>query len=188
MTEDPRGAVPRRRFITRGGAVRSLVNLAAVLLLYFAIPLDTSSSGVRVAVNIALTVLAIGTVTYVLLREFRLARDGGEEGLRPIQLIVFFEIVLVIFSVAIYSLAMHGTDQMSGVHTRMDALYFSAVTMATVGYGDIHATGQAAKAVVTAQIAFDVIFIATFVRLLTQAVQTKVTREERDGTDPETRA
>jgi hypothetical protein len=40
------------------------------------------------------------------------------------------------------------TEQVSGLNTRTDALYFTLVTMATVGFGDIHAEGQFARAMV----------------------------------------
>jgi hypothetical protein len=36
--------------------------------------------------------------------------------------------------------------------------------MATVGYGDVHAEGQAARALVSAVIAFDVVVVASLVR------------------------
>ena len=50
------------------------------------------------------------------------------------------------------------------MHTRVDALYFTLATMATVGYGDIHAEGQVARAMVCAVIAFDVVVVASLVR------------------------
>nr|MDT0663822.1 potassium channel family protein [Micromonospora sp. DSM 115978] len=39
--------------------------------------------------------------------------------------------------------------------------YFTVTVLTTVGFGDVHATGQAARLVVTVQMGIDVLFIAT---------------------------
>ena len=49
-----------------------------------------------------------------------------------------------------------------------DALYFTIVTMATVGYGDVHAEGQVARALVIGLIVFDVVIVASLVRVIPQ--------------------
>ena len=64
----------------------------------------------------------------------------------------------------------HG--QFVGLQTRLDALYFTGVTMATVGYGDIHPTGQVARAVVLVQLVYTGAFLVggiTAVRTRTRA-------------------
>lgn len=60
---------------------------------------------------------------------------------------------------------------MEGIETRLDALYFSATTMTTTGYGDIVATGQLARGLVTAQLVFDVVFVATVVGLIQAGIR-----------------
>ena len=59
-------------------------------------------------------------------------------------------------------------EALDGLHTRVDALYFTVVTMATVGYGDVHAEGQGARMLVIGLIIFDVVIVASLVRLLPQ--------------------
>ena len=49
----------------------------------------------------------------------------------------------MIFSFTYYLLAVNDPDQIVDLHTRLDAIYFSASTVATVGFGDIHASGPA---------------------------------------------
>ena len=56
--------------------------------------------------------------------------------------------------------------QISGISTKVDALYFSVTTLSTVGYGDIHATGQAARLAVTVQMVIDLVFIAAAFKLI----------------------
>jgi hypothetical protein len=68
------------------------------------------------------------------------------------------------FALTFYLLELASPGQFEDLHTRTDALYFTLTTMATVGYGDIHAKGQAARALVTAVIAFDVVVVASLLR------------------------
>jgi hypothetical protein len=66
---------------------------------------------------------------------------------------------ILTFSAIYWALAV-GHGQFSGLRTRLDALYFTGVTMATVGYGDIHPTGQAARAIVLVQLLYTFAFLA----------------------------
>ncbi len=160
----------------RRSTLTCLGTLAGVIVAYFYIPVQSGQSAWRVAVSILITIVAIGLVTWIVLREFRRQARGAGPHLTGIQL-------LVIFALGYYSLAVHGTEQMSGIHSRLDALYFTATTMATVGYGDIYPSGQLARSVATAQMAFDIIFLAAFVRLLTVGVRSRVTYLRAD-TEP----
>jgi hypothetical protein len=49
----------------------------------------------------------------------------------------------------------------------------SLTTMTTVGYGDIHATGQAGRVVVAVQLVFNVAVIATSASLLTRQLRVR---------------
>ena len=48
-----------------------------------------------------------------------------------------------------------------GVETRVDARYFALATLTTVGYGDVSAQGQVARAVVCGQLVFSIGVVAT---------------------------
>ena len=78
---------------------------------------------------------------------------------------------LVIFSSAYYLLAMQRPGEFSGLNTRLDALYFSMTTMSTVGYGDITASGQIGRALVTVQLVFNLIFVAALVALVQDQIR-----------------
>lgn len=162
----------------RRSTLASLGTFTAVIAAYFFIPLDTNQSTWRVATSVLITMIAIGVVTWVLVKEFRRQAQGAGPHLTGIQLLVLFELVLVVFALGYFSLAVHGTDQMTGIETRLDALYFTATTMATVGYGDVHPVGQLARGVATIQMAFDIIFVAGFVRLLTVGVRARVEQHQ----------
>jgi hypothetical protein len=53
--------------------------------------------------------------------------------------------------------------------TRIDAVYFTVTTLSTVGFGDVHAVGQAARLVVTGQILVNLAFLGIVVRVLARA-------------------
>jgi voltage-gated potassium channel len=91
---------------------------------------------------------------------------GVARGLKAHHLALLFELVLLTFALTYYALSVYSHHEMAGLHTRVDALYFTATTMTTVGYGDIHPVGQVARVVTTIHVGFDVLFAASLVRLL----------------------
>jgi voltage-gated potassium channel len=170
------------RDLWRDQRVRSLLGLVAVLVLYFAVPVDGTKSAVRLTLDVGVTVMAMGVVGMVTAREFRRMQLGETLKFTGAQLLIVLEIVLVVFSLTYFSLALHGHHEMAGIHTRIDALYFTATTIATVGYGDIHSVGQLARVINTVQLVFDILFIAVFVRLIaTAAGQRELRRAHQQG-------
>jgi hypothetical protein len=64
-----------------------------------------------------------------------------------------------------------GPEGFTEVLTRMGALYFSLTVFATVGFGDIAAVTDGTRAVVSAQIVGNLIFLALVVRLFMLTAQ-----------------
>lgn len=168
------------RRLWRDQRVRSLLGLLAVLGLYFAVPIEEQSSTLVLVFNCLITVICLVVVGLVIVREFRRMQLGQDLRFTGGQLVIALEVVLVVFALTYFSLALHGAGQMAGIHTRVDALYFSATTVSTVGYGDIHAAGQLARVITTIQLLFDVVFIASFARLLSQA-RPRTSRHREDA-------
>ncbi len=84
-------------------------------------------------------------------------------------------LALVMWAVAFFALVyarLAGVPgELEGLATRLDAFYFTFTTLATVGFGDVHATGQAARLVVTTQIVFNLVVLALAVQVLVAAVR-----------------
>ena len=71
---------------------------------------------------------------------------GARRRLSGWHLVLVLEVVLVVFSFVYYLIAGNNPEEFAGLVTRLDALYFATTTTATVGFGDVHATGQLARA------------------------------------------
>lgn len=87
-------------------------------------------------------------------------------------------LALVLWAIAFFALVyarLAGIPgEFAGLATRLDAFYFTFTTLATVGFGDVHATGQAARLVVTAQIVFNLVVLALAVQVFVAGLRRQV--------------
>ena len=134
---------------------------AGLLVAYFLVPYDADRAPVGVVVGVVVSVVAISAVTAAVLR-----LATAHDRLRAVHLVLALEAVVMAFSFVYYLLATSGSGQFAGLHTRVDALYFSLTTTTTVGFGDIHASGQLARTLVSAQLAFNLVFVAGLAALV----------------------
>jgi voltage-gated potassium channel len=142
--------------------LRRLFFPLALLAIYFLVPVNTDEAPVGVLLGILVSAAALLAVAFIVFREAM--RSQGR--LEVIHLVLALELVLVVFSFSYYILAINDLGQMVGIKTRLDALYFSATTVSTVGYGDIHAAGQWGRGLVTLNILFNLAFVAALVNLI----------------------
>ena len=149
---------------------RPVWGLVGLLVAYFVFPTGWPDSVGFTLLSLLLTLAGLVLLGWMLASELGHQRRG--ELLRSNQTLAMMVMVLAIaFSLAVYLIEEVSPGQFENLDTRVDALYFTLATMATVGYGDVHAVGQAARALVCAVIAFDVLVIASLIRGRT-AVQT----------------
>ena len=172
--------------LRRRHTLLGVLNLVGVLLVYFALPLDWGAGPSKVLLGLVASLVGLVLVVVVVGRELLRIARGDDRGLHGFRLLILLELVLVLFAFGYYSMAEFGTGQMAGLRTRVDALYFSTVTMTTVGYGDVYAAGQLARVIVTAQLLFDAAFIAIFARLISASVsQARGSRHPHDEREPD---
>ena len=88
-------------------------------------------------------------------------------------LVLLFTMLIFGFSALYLTINQNGT-QFFGMENRVDAAYFAVSTLSTVGYGDIHAIGSAAKLAVIAQIMIDFTLLAISVRVLLAATRQRL--------------
>jgi voltage-gated potassium channel len=175
----------RERLWQAGG-----LSMAGLLILYFAVPLGHHDSTAQLLLGVAATMVGVLVVGYVIYRYVVEAMHGSRDVMTLANLFLTVELVIIVFSFGYFVLATETTDQMVGIDTRMDALYFTMTTLATVGFGDVHAVGQFARALVTVQIAFNLVFIGALVTVTRTGLSQERSRVRRtqDASDDDTRS
>ncbi|MBO0825705.1 MAG: two pore domain potassium channel family protein [Actinobacteria bacterium] len=83
---------------------------------------------------------------------------GAGEHVRVRALVLLLVLTVLFFAWCDDSVA-RLPGQFADLHTKTDALYFTVSTLATVGFGDVHASGQLARVAVTVQMAFNLVFL-----------------------------
>ncbi len=142
--------------------LRPVVCLSGLLVAYYAFPLRLDTAP-ETAVSVLFTAMGLGALGWTLASELMHTRRGGET--RSTRVLIFLLILLVMmFSLTFFLVNHVDPDQITGLETKTDALYFTLSTMATVGYGDVHAEGQLARGLASALIVFNVVVVASLAR------------------------
>ena len=142
---------------------RPVLSFVGLLVAYYAFPVDFDGSPGFVILNLVLTLAGLVLIGWTMVAELGHLRRGEASRSTP-ALAMLIVLLAMAFSLAFFLLELVSPGQIADLHTRTDALYFTLSTMATVGYGDVHAEGQVARALVSAVIAFDIVVVASLVR------------------------
>jgi voltage-gated potassium channel len=162
----------RRRAVL---VVIARVVLVWILLIgaYFLFPVGHDWSSwplVRLAVDMALLIAVI---------VWQLSRVIGAEypQLRAMEALgVILVIFLVMFSTLYLSMSHSSRGTFTQPLDHMTAMYFTVTIFSTVGFGDITAKTDAARAVVTIQMILDLVLIGAVARLLLTAARSGIGR------------
>ena len=174
--------VPR---LTRASAVwktfwPGLVGAAGVVAMvtaFFLLPLDGLGPR-RPALSWTLFILALVLVAILLLRQV-VHVMLGLPNIRPGLVIpLLMTLSILVFASTYLSLAQL-PGELVGLDTRLDALYFTLVTLATIGYGDITPHGQTARLVAILQIVYSFIFLTAAATALTNYFRTTLSHREK---------
>ncbi|WP_412080365.1 potassium channel family protein [Streptomyces sp. SCL15-6] len=162
-----------RPWLARGGAVVCLV--AA----YFLLPLDRLGPRHPV-LSWLFFALGLATVAVLLLRQVRHVLTGRTETHPGVAISLLVLLSVHVFAAAYYLLAKQ-PGEFHGLHTRVDSLYFTVVTLATVGYGDITPRGQTARLVTLLQIVYSFVFLTAAGTALGQQLRSRVAGDTGGG-------
>ncbi|GGW60204.1 potassium channel family protein [Streptomyces xantholiticus] len=175
MTDD---RTPRRPGRTR-------LRLAAVgggvlmTVVYFVLPMEELGPD-RPAVSwtlFTLTLMSIALLLFLEVRDVLTDRPGTRPG---VALPLLMCLSVLVFSGAYHALA-RDPGEFIGLTTRVDALYFTITTLATVGYGDITPKGQSARLVTILQILYTFVFLTAAATALSRWLRVRMTARGQEG-------
>lgn len=160
---DQRGTAVLRTWL------RALISSAVATGLYFVVPITPGDlQGAEAYVRFGLLAAALPVLALLVGRQVKRALATGQGVAERVStLLIVVNIVIAFFSLIYYAMA----DQFSGLDSRLDGLYFSVTTLCTVGFGDITAVSQTARAIVTVQMVFDLVVVTSALSIIVSAVR-----------------
>lgn len=167
----PVPARPGGRLPGRLGGGLPWVGAPAAVVAYFAAPSPVDVTGIEQVVLCLVSILVLAAV--VLSAASRHFFGPPDASIRVGHLLLAVLLAVLAFALAYHSLATTRPGEFVGLRTRLDALYFSLSTATSVGYGDVRPSGQAARGLVTVQLAFDVVVVAAAVAVISGSLQSR---------------
>jgi hypothetical protein len=145
--------------------LRSVFVGVAIFLGYFVLPMSTDSGPLlRLVVGLVVVGALLGWQIRGILR-------SAYPGARAVgSLVVSIPLFLVLFATTYLMMGEAEPGTFSEPLTRLDALYFTVTVFATVGFGDITAVSQAARAVAMMQMIGDLVLVGLIARAIVDAV------------------
>jgi hypothetical protein len=178
---------PHTRRLRRRRKIEIVVQIAGLamlaLLVYFVIPLDGDHAELFAG---ALVLVATFALLPLAIRRARHVLTSEQPVLVAAQsLAIALTLLIVSFSSIYFVLGSEHEGQINGVRTKIDALYYTITILSTVGFGDVTATGQGARALVATHMIVNLVFLAVAIRLLSSALeQRKDDTPSRPGQAP----
>ena len=166
MTAQVGTHTPSRKIVA--SLLRGVGTIAVLTTIYYLLPLDHAPRWV------AVTILVIGLAALVGLVAFqvRSVMSSSYPLLRGVEsLATSVPLFLVLFASTYVVMDAITAKSFSQPLTHTDALYFTVTVFATVGFGDITPTTEAARLVVTGQMIADLVIIGIAVKAITGAVR-----------------
>jgi Ion channel len=160
--------------------LRALLSTAALVVIYYLLPLDKTS------IAQALVILAIGLAALVGLVAYqvRSIMKATYPALRAVgALATSVPLFLLLFAGTYFVMDGISASNFSESMSRTDALYFTVTVFATVGFGDITATSQPARALVTGQMIAGIVIVGLGARIIVDAIKQGRRQQPAAGRD-----
>jgi voltage-gated potassium channel len=149
-------------------ALRASLSTVALVTIYYLLPLERYSAAFGV---ITLLVGLLGLVALIAFQihaiikaEYPVLRAVG-------ALATSAPLFLLQFAASYFVMGRISAANFSEPLTRTDALYFTVTVFATVGFGDITATTQGARILVTGQMLLGILIVGLGARIFVDAVK-----------------
>ena len=181
MTDQPHYQLPpaqRRRLVFRA-VLRGVLTAAALVVLYYVLPLDQPWNG-DTAVRILIGLLVFAGIAVWQVRSIIGSRYPRIRAFEALGLILPF--YLLVFASTYFVMQRASAANFTQPLTRTDALYFAVTVFSTVGFGDITPKSEAARVLLIVQMLGDIALLGAGVRVLLGAVRRgPTTGHERPG-------
>ena len=155
-----------RRVLTT--LLRAFGSTVALVAIYYLLPLDNTSIGVVVGI------LAIGLLALVVLVAFQVRSiiKATYPALRAVgAFATSVPLFLLLFAATYFVMGGVSVRNFSEPLTRTDALYFTVTVFTTVGFGDITATTELTRALVTGQMVTGIVIVGLGARIIVDAIK-----------------
>jgi voltage-gated potassium channel len=160
--------------------LRAAGSVAALVALYYLLPLDHASAPVAVTI---LVIGLMGFITLVAVHVRSIIRSPFPV-LRAVEaLAISVPLFLLLFASTYVVLAAQSPASFGGHLSHTDGLYFTVTVFSTVGFGDITAKTQTARLLVTVQMIADLIILGLAIKVVVGAVKGGQRRQGTPGHD-----
>lgn len=174
--QQPGHAADRRTILVSLG--RTVLAVAALLFVYFLLPLNSRDN---VTLGVVVVVVGLSVFAAIFVRQLRQIRRAQYPVLRAVEAIGLVATLFVVVMASVhFGISETTANAYSEGLSRLDALYFTITTLATVGFGDITPTSPFARAVTTVQMVMGVALLGVGVRILVGVAQ-KAAEERRSS-------
>jgi hypothetical protein len=154
-----------RNRVVRRSALHVCTVLAGLAVVYLAAPVTRAEWGSSWPVWLRL-MAAVGVFVVVMVLQMRRILYAEVPEARAVEaVVVSVSVFLVLFSLMYLSLSMADPLSFNERLDKVDALYFTTATFATVGFGDIAALSEVARVTVTVQMLLDLVLIVAVAKV-----------------------
>jgi hypothetical protein len=174
-------ATRQRRRAVVVTSLRSVLAFAVVLGAYFLIPVGERVGDGSAVVRLLLGVLLFGGILAWQVRQIMRSEVPALQAVEA--LIVAIPTFIVVYASSYVGIEAALPGSFSQPLDKTAALYFTVVTLGTVGFGDIAPVSSVARLVVSSQVMLDLVLIAVVVRLLTGAARRSLDRRSSLSAD-----
>ena len=167
----------RRRLLAHAFA-RIVAVTVFLVAAYLAAPVGQDADA------IGLTVLVLGGIGFVAALVFQVRRilDSPAPQVRAVEaLVTTLVLVIVVFAFIYVCMSATTPSNFSEPITKANGLYFTVTVLATVGFGDITATTETARMVVTGQMLLNLLIVGVVVKILMGASRIAVERRRTEA-------
>ena len=170
----------KRRRIVAWAVLRVVLIAAVLVVLCYVLPLDRpwdSDTAVRLLIGLLV-------VAAVLAWGVKIITSSPYPGVRAAEaLALLLPFFLLLFASTYFVMERNSAASFTQPLTRTDALYFTVTVFSTVGFGDITAKSETARAVLIVQMLADLALLGAGLRVLLGAVQRSRERRPETGDD-----